>query len=300
MSDNEELVGGLKKKEFVDPGHTACQGCGEVIAMRHVFKAIGDNAIATIPAGCSTIISGAYPRESWNVPIMHTAFETAGASISGIEAALKAQGKDDVTPIAWAGDGGTADIGLQALSGAIEREHDIVYIMADNEAYMNTGIQRSSSTPYGAWTTTTPVGKNRTFEQKEKKNVMDIVAAHDIPYAASANIGYLDDLTEKVKKAKEVQGPGFVQIYTSCPTGWKMEPKNTVGVAKKAVKSRMWNLYEYEDGQWVINVEIDDPIPVEDYLMLQGRFRHLKEDEIQKIQEHVDDQWEKLLKKSES
>ncbi len=298
MSESEEKVAGLKKEELIDPGHSACQGCGEVIAMRHVFKALGDNAIATIPAGCSTIISGAYPRESWDVPIMHIAFEAAGASVSGIEAALKAQGKDDVTPVAWAGDGGTADIGIQALSGAIERGHDFVYIMADNEAYMNTGIQRSSSTPYGAWTTTTPVGKNRTFEQKEKKNVMDIVAAHDIPYAASANIAYIEDLTDKVKKAQETDGPGFVQIYTSCPTGWKMDPKDSVTVARKAVQSRMWNLYEFEDEEWNINVTIDDPIPVEDYLMMQGRFRHLKDDEIEKIQKHADKQWEKLVKKA--
>ena len=298
MSESEEKVAGLKKEELIDPGHSACQGCGEVIAMRHVFKALGDKAIATIPAGCSTIISGAYPRESWDVPIMHIAFEAAGASVSGIEAALKAKGKDDVTPVAWAGDGGTADIGIQALSGAIERGHDFVYIMADNEAYMNTGIQRSSSTPYGAWTTTTPVGKNRTFEQREKKNVMDIVAAHDIPYAASANIAYIEDLTDKVKKAQEIDGPGFVQIYTSCPTGWKMDPKDSVTVARKAVQSRMWNLYEFEDEEWNINVTIDDPIPVEDYLMMQGRFRHLKDDEIEKIQKHTDKQWEKLVKKA--
>lgn len=297
MSESEEKVAGLKKEELIDPGHSACQGCGEVIAMRHVFKAIGDDAIATIPAGCSTIISGAYPRESWNVPIMHMAFAAAGASVSGIEAALKAQDKDDITPVAWAGDGGTADIGIQALSGAIERGHDFVYIMVDNEAYMNTGIQRSSSTPYGAWTTTTPIGKNRTFEQKQKKNVMDIVAAHDIPYAASANIAYIEDMTDKVKKAKEIDGPGFVQIYTSCPTGWKMDPKDSVNVARKAVQSRMWNLYEFEDENWTINVEIDDPIPVEDYLMMQGRFRHLKDDEIEKIQKHVDQEWEKLVEK---
>lgn len=300
MSDSEEKVAGLKKEELIDPGHSACQGCGEVIAMRHVFKALGDNAIATIPAGCSTIISGAYPRESWDVPIMHIAFEAAGASVSGIEAALKAQGKDDVTPVAWAGDGGTADIGIQALSGAIERGHDFVYIMADNEAYMNTGIQRSSSTPYGAWTTTSPPGDVDEIGSGEPKKPMTMLAAgHGIPYAASASIGYYQDYYNKVKKAVEVDGPSFIQVYSSCPTGWKSDPANTIDTAKKVVETGMWILYEVEDGLICkpnVTYKPNEFKPVEEYLKTQGRFEHITENEEAKDQliDYLEESWTRL------
>ncbi len=289
----------VPREEYMLQGHVACQGCGATIAMRYVLKALGPKTIVSIPACCWAVIPGVWPQHNLKVPLLYTAFEVTGAALSGMEAALEAKGLDDeITVVGFAGDGGTADIGLQALSGMAERGTNALYIMYDNEAYMNTGIQRSGSTPYGAWTTTTPVGKKKEWKLEPKKSVAEIMVAHRIPYVATATIAYPEDLVAKVKKAKSIKGPKFIQIFSSCPTGWKHPPELSVEVSRKAVESRMFPLYEVENGRYRITVK-PKKIPVEEYLKLQGRFRYLDEEAIKKIQEHVDKEWELLLKKEE-
>ena len=289
----------VPREEYMLQGHVACQGCGATIAMRYVLKALGPKTIVSIPACCWAVIPGVWPQHNLKVPLLYTAFEVTGAALSGMEAALEAKGLDDeITVVGFAGDGGTADIGLQALSGMAERGTNALYIMYDNEAYMNTGIQRSGSTPYGAWTTTTPVGKKKEWKLEPKKSVAEIMVAHRIPYVATATIAYPEDLVAKVKKAKSIKGPKFVQIFSSCPTGWKHPPELSVEISRKAVESRMFPLYEVENGRYRITLK-PKKIPVEEYLKLQGRFRYLDEEAIRKIQEHVDKEWELLLKKEE-
>ena len=289
----------VPREEYMLQGHVACQGCGATIAMRYVLKALGPKTIVSIPACCWAVIPGVWPQHNLKVPLLYTAFEVTGAALSGMEAALQAKGLDDeITVVGFAGDGGTADIGLQALSGMAERGTNALYIMYDNEAYMNTGIQRSGSTPYGAWTTTTPVGKKKEWKLEQKKSVAEIMVAHRIPYVATATIAYPEDLVAKVKKAKSIKGPKFIQIFSSCPTGWKHPPELSVEVSRKAVESRMFPLYEVENGRYRITVK-PKKIPVEEYLKLQGRFRYLDDEAIKKIQEHVDREWELLLKKEE-
>ena len=289
----------VPREEYMLQGHVACQGCGATIAMRYVLKALGPKTIVSIPACCWAVIPGVWPQHNLKVPLLYTAFEVTGAALSGMEAALEAKGLDDeITVVGFAGDGGTADIGLQALSGMAERGTNALYIMYDNEAYMNTGIQRSGSTPYGAWTTTTPVGKKKEWKLEPKKSVAEIMVAHRIPYVATATIAYPEDLVAKVKKAKSIKGPKFIQIFSSCPTGWKHPPELSVEISRKAVESRMFSLYEVENGRYRITVK-PKKIPVEEYLKLQGRFRYLDEEAIKKIQEHVDREWELLLKKEE-
>ncbi len=289
----------VPRDEYMMQGHVACQGCGATIAMRYVLKALGDNTIMTIPACCWAVIPGVWPQHSLKVPLLYTAFEVTGAALSGIEAALKAKGQDDeINVLGFAGDGGTADIGLQALSGMAERGTNALYVMYDNEAYMNTGIQRSGSTPFGAWTTTTPVGKKHEWKTEFKKSVAEIMVAHRIPYVATASIAFPEDLMAKVEKAKKIKGPKFIQIFSSCPTGWKHAPDITVEVARKAVLSHMFPLYEVENGVYKISQK-PKPIPVKEYLKLQGRFKYLSEKEVDLIQEHVDREWDLLLKKEE-
>ena len=289
----------VPREEYMMQGHVACQGCGATIAMRYVLKALGQKTIVTIPACCWAVIPGVWPQHNLKVPLLYTAFEVTGAALSGVEAALEAKGlADEINVVGFAGDGGTADIGLQALSGMAERRTNALYIMYDNEAYMNTGIQRSGSTPYGAWTTTTPVGKKKEWKMEFKKSVAEIMVAHRIPYVATASIAYPEDLVAKVKKAKSIKGPKFIQIFSSCPTGWKHPPELSVEVARKAVESRMFPLYEVENGRYKISIK-PKKIPVEEYLRLQGRFRYLDEEAIKVIQEHVDREWELLLKKEE-
>lgn len=284
----------LPIEEYMNPGHLACQGCGATLAMRYVLKALGQRTVLCIPACCWSVIDGPFPYSSLDVPIFHCAFETAAASASGVKAGLEMVGDKETTVVAWAGDGGTFDIGLQALSGAAERNDDIIYVCYDNEAYMNTGIQRSSATPYGAWTTTTPV---KHFKDQPKKDIIAIMAAHRIPYVASASVAYPEDLYRKMKKAKEIKGTRFFHIFAPCPTGWKSRPEDTIKLARLAVQTCYFPLIEIEWGEkYTINIKPREKKPVADYLRLQGRFSHLTEKEIKLIQEDVDRNWNRLLR----
>lgn len=293
-----------KSEDFVQ-GHRACQGCGLALAVRLTLKAAGRNTIVVTATGCLEIISSPLPYTSWNLPWIHVAFENAGATASGIEAALKVlrrkgRIKDErVNVIAFAGDGGTADIGLQALSGALERGHDLLYICLDNEAYMNTGVQRSGATPYGAHTTTSPAGKFSPGQRTWKKNVPAIAAAHDIPYVATANPSYPFDLMDKVKKALSLVGPKYIHVFSACPTGWRSLPEHSIHLGRLATETGVFPLYEIENGRLRLNSRQDRLFPVERYLSLQPRFRHLTRREIAYIQERVTREYEELRRREE-
>lgn len=288
------LKDAIPKEELLVSGHLACPGCCAPLAMRLVLKGLGPRTIVTLPACCWSIIAGPLPQSSLKVPLLHTAFETGAAAASGIKAALQARGDQETTVLAWAGDGGTFDIGLQALSGAAERNEDIIYCCYDNEAYMNTGIQRSSATPWGAWTTTTPAGHP---EAQPKKDILAILAAHRIPYAATASVAYPEDLLMKVGKARSTRGTRFLHILSPCPPGWKSADEESIELARMAVRNRVFPLLEVEEGsRWRFTVDHPGE-PVEPYLRKQGRFRHLSDEQIGRIQEMVDARWETLEKR---
>lgn len=278
----------IPHEELLTSGHLACPGCAAALAMRHVLNALGPRTIVALPACCWSIIAGPWPQSSLKVPLYHTAFETGAAVASGIKAGLEARGDTETTVMAWAGDGGTFDIGLQALSGAAERNEDILYCCYDNEAYMNTGIQRSSATPFGAWTTTTPTSHP---ESHPKKDILAILAAHRIPYAATASVAYPVDLVQKVRRAGSMRGTRFIQILAPCPPGWKHADEATIEIARLAVRSRVFPLLEVEDGQrWRFTVDHPGE-PVERYIRMQGRFRHLSDEQVASIQAEVDARW---------
>ena len=277
------------------PGHVGCLGCGGCHAMRYTLKATGPRTIISIPACCWAVMPGVYPNTTFSIPHINTAFEVTGASISGIRAALDARGIEDVTVLGWAGDGGTADIGIQALSGMVERGTKAMYIMYDNEAYMNTGIQRSSATPIGAWTTTTQVGEIRDYKKSPKKNMVEIMVAHGIPYAATANIAWPKDLIAKVKKGMEADGPAFIHIFAPCPTGWRYPPDKTLEIARMATHAKVFPLYEVDNGAYTVKT-FKKEVDVGEYLMRQGRFRHLIQEEIDSIKENVTRWYDRLLK----
>lgn len=284
----------LSKEEYFLKGHIACAGCGLAIALRLLFKALGRKVILVVPACCSSVIPGPYPFTSFAVPVQNIVFEATGAAASGITAALRKKGVRDVTVVGWAGDGGTFDIGIQALSGAAERETDFIYVCYDNEAYGNTGMQRSGATPYGAWTTTTPTGK-----RERKKDMPFIMAAHRIPYVATACSSYPIDFIGKLRKAKEIRGTKFIHLLAPCPTGWRYDTSKTVEIGRLAVKTGMWALFEIENGKFKLNPPSDRLVektkrnPVEEYLGLQGRFRTLMEGDAEKIQHWIDEDWER-------
>jgi len=283
----------LPEEELMNSGHLACQGCGATLAMRYVLKALGQKTALCIPACCWSVIDGPFPYSCLDVPIYHCAFETAAISAAGVKAGLEMVGDKETTVVAWAGDGGTFDIGIQALSGVAERNDDIIYICYDNEAYMNTGTQRSSATPYGAWTTTTPI---KHFKDRPKKDIVAIMAAHRIPYIATASVGYPEDLVKKVKKAKETKGTRFIHIYAPCPSGWKSRPEDTVKLSRMVVQNAIFPLYEIEWGEkYTLNLKLKDKKPIDDYLRLQGRFLHLTEKNIAFMQGEVDKKWSRLL-----
>lgn len=290
----------IPEEELMNSGHNACPGCGAAHAMRYMLKALGKKTTVNIPACCWAVIPGVYPSRNLEVPLLYTAFETTGVSSSGIRAAFDAKDENpDVNVVGFAGDGGTADIGIQALSGAVERGTDTIQVMYDNEAYMNTGIQRSGSTPVGAWTTTTPVGSEKAWKKQPKKDMMEIMESHNIPYAATVNIAYPDLFIEKFKKAAEIDGPKFIHIYAPCPTGWRANPNKTIELGELAFKSKVFPLYEIENGVYNIYKEPkeDEVVPVKEYLKPQGRFRHLPKEEVEMIQKNVDRYWERLKKK---
>jgi len=283
------------EREYMCSGHAACPGCGAVIALRVFTKAVGENTILVIPASCTGVIVGIYPQSVMRLPVVHAPM-AAGASVaSGLRAALDTKGDTDTTVVAWAGDGGTFDIGFQALSGAVERNEDFIYVCYDNEAYMNTGVQRSSSTPYGAWTMTTP---GRDWKRLRKKNIVEALVAHRIPYVATANIAFPEDLVRKVKKAKSIKGSKFLHIFASCPPGWRIPSEMSVKVARMAVQTHVFPLYEVEDGvRYTINYR-DSQHPVQDYFGIQGRFSHLTADDLEEIQKMVKEDWTLLLRKA--
>jgi len=282
-------------REYMHSGHVACPGCGATIAMRFFLKAMGEKTVLVLPACCWSIIAGPYPQSSLKIPVIHSAFETGGATASGVRAALDIMGDTETTVVAWAGDGGTFDIGFQALSGAVERNEDFLYVCYDNEAYMNTGIQRSSSTPYGAWTTTTP---GREWKKMRKKNIVEALVAHRIPYAATANIAFPEDLQRKAEKAKGIRGSRFLHVYASCPTGWRIPSEMSVKIARMAVQTNIFPLYEVEEGlRYTINYKPRGYL-VREYFRLQGRFQHLAERDLDEIQKMVDEDWGLLLKKA--
>ena len=289
----------LSKEEYLLKGHIACAGCGPAISLRLLFKALGNRVIMVVPACCSSVIPGPYPYTSFAVPVQNILFEATGATASGVVAALRQRGVKDVTVVGWAGDGGTFDIGIQALSGAAERRTNFIYICYDNEAYGNTGVQRSGATPYAAWTTTTPTGK-----KERKKDMPFIMAAHRIPYIATACPSYPIDFINKIRKAKEIKGTRFIHILAPCPTGWRYDTSKTVEIGKLAVQTGMWALFEIEDGRFKLNppsnrlVDKAKRKSVKEYLTLQGRFRKMTKDDTEKIQRWVDEDWERYQKLS--
>ncbi len=293
----------VTKKERFAPGHRACIGCGEALAVRLACKALGDNVIIANATGCMEIVSSQLPYTSWRVPWIHTLFENTAAVASGIEAGLKVMKRkgrgsaQDAKVVAMAGDGGTSDIGLQALSGALERGHDFLYICFDNEAYMNTGIQRSSSTPFGASTTTSPAGKMSIGQFSWKKNMPDIVVAHKIPYVATASPSYPFDLIDKVTKGLATPGPAYVHILSVCPVGWRSTADLAIKLGRLAVETGVFPLYEVENGRYKLSLEVPQLRPVKDYLKLQGRFRHLSDDTISMIQDRVRKEYSNLVEK---
>jgi pyruvate ferredoxin oxidoreductase beta subunit len=294
----------VTKRENFAPGHRACIGCGEALAVRLACKALGQNVIIANATGCMEIVSSPLPYTSWRVPWIHTLFENTAAVASGIEAGLKILMKkgriaqQEIKVVAMAGDGGTSDIGLQALSGALERGHNFLYICFDNEAYMNTGIQRSSATPYGASTTTTPAGKVSIGQVTWKKNMPAIVAAHDIPYVATACPSYPFDLMAKVGKGAATPGPAYVHILSPCPTGWRHATDLTIRLGRLAVETGIFPLYEVDNGTYRLNFDFPKLRPVTDYMKLQGRFRHLSEGVIGEIQQRVNKEYAKLKEKA--
>ena len=256
-------------------GHTACPGCGQSLAARLVLRAAGRNVIVVNSTGCLEVFSSKYPESAWEVPWIHSLFENTAAVASGIEAALKVTGRlDEVRVIAQGGDGSTADIGLGAISGMLERGHDVLYVCYDNEAYMNTGIQRSGLTPDYARTTTSPPGRASMGNWRPKKDVPQIAVAHGVPYVATASVGYPMDLDRKVRKALSIRGPKYVQIHVPCPLGWGTDPSHTIDIARLAVNTGLYPLYEVEEGELRAQ-RIPKGVPVEEYLKLQTRFRHL-------------------------
>ena len=275
-------------------GHKACAGCGGSLAVRMALKVLGEKSFAAVPACCMSAVAFNYPQLCFGNNALITPFASTASVLTGIEAGLRAQGFTDFHAVGFAGDGGTADIGLQALSGAIDRNDDILYICYDNEAYMNTGIQKSGLTPFGARTTTTPAGKNIRGNIRPKKNMFEIVAAHDIPYAATASVGNIPDFLNKVEKAKNIRGTKFIHIISPCPTGWGISTDKTVEIARDVVETGLWYLAEYQDGKYTLNYKPKSFASISDYLKKQSRFRHLTDEDIAVIEQSRDKKWKQL------
>ena len=294
----------INKKELLSGGHRACAGCGEVLAVRLMCKALGENTVIASATGCMEIVTSMYPTTAWEVPWIHVAFENAAAVASGVEAGLKAlrrKGKIadcDVKVVGMAGDGGTMDIGMQALSGAMERGHDMLFVCFDNEGYMNTGYQRSSGTPMGASTTTAPAGKVSIGQKTWKKNMPEIMVAHNVQYVATACPSYPLDFIRKVEKAKKVKGPSYIHCLTVCINGWRCSSDQAVSLGRLAVETGIFPLYEVENGKHKLSAEVPKKLrPIKDYFKSQGRYRHLNDDEINRIQDRVNIEHRKLMNK---
>lgn len=304
MANLKELT---HREDRLAGGHRLCAGCGASIAVRQVLLGAGEDPVVVgCATGCLEVSTTIYPYSSWKTPFIHNAFENSSATISGVEAAfngLKRAGKIDpdkkVRFVAFGGDGGTYDIGLQALSGAMERGHDMVYVCYDNGAYMNTGIQRSSATPKGAWATTAEVGAAQQGKRQRRKDLTQIMAAHGIPYAAQASISHWKDLTDKAEKAFNTPGPAFINVFAPCPRGWRVPSNKTVEIAKLGVQTGFWPVYEVEDGVFRQTVKVHNRKPIEEFLKPQGRFKHLfapgNEALLAEIQADVDRSWDALM-----
>jgi len=293
----------LTTEELFTSGHRLCAGCGEGTIVRMALKALRGPTIIVSATGCLEVASTIYPYTSWRTSWVHVAFENAAAVASGIEAAYKALARRNawdkqVDVIAIAGDGGTFDIGIQALSGALERGHDFLYICLDNEAYMNTGIQRSGATPHGAATTTSPAGTKIPGKPEFKKDLIGICAAHGIEYAATASPAYWNDLITKVRKGLEFEGPAVIHMFSPCPLGMRHDWEKSIEIARLAVQTRYWPVYEVEKGKYKLNIKVTKPKPVVEFLKMQGRFRHLFQPqfqhEIDVIQRWVDENWKRI------
>ncbi len=296
----------VKKERKLSPGHRLCPGCGASVVANMILWATDDPVVIGIATGCLEVSTTIYPQTAWEIPYIHSAFENAASTISGVETAyraLKKKGKikENIKFVAFGGDGGTYDIGLQALSGAMERGHNMVYVCYDNEAYMNTGIQRSSATPLGASTTTSPAGSVIPGKLQKRKDLTYIMTAHKIPYVAQGSISHWRDLVKKASKAFEVDGPAFLNVLSPCPRGWRYDSKLTINIAKEAVTSNFWPLYEVENDNWKLTYKPKEKTPIENWLKKQGRFKHLFKPEnthiIDEIQNYIDNDWENLLKK---
>jgi pyruvate ferredoxin oxidoreductase beta subunit len=303
MTNLKELS---KRPERLVGGHRLCAGCGASIAVRQILLGTDQPVVAAVATGCLEVATTIYPYTAWNIPFIHNAFENVAATLSGAETAgraLKAKdrlpGKREPKFIAFGGDGGTYDIGLQSLSGALERGHDLVYVCYDNEAYMNTGIQRSGATPSGASTTTAPAGTQSTGKPEYRKDLTRIVAAHDVPYAAQSTIGFWKDMVSKSEKAFQTRGPAFLNVLSMCHRGWRFAPEDTIEISKLAVETCFWPLYEIEHGQYRLNYRPEKKLPITAWMKPQGRFKHLFSGEnapvIADIQQEVDQRWAQLL-----
>jgi pyruvate ferredoxin oxidoreductase beta subunit len=301
-----------RREDRLEGGHRLCAGCGASIAVRQVMLGAGMTPVVVgCATGCLEVSTTIYPYSSWKTPFIHNAFENSAATVSGVESAFKGLQRAGKIPsdkkmkfVAFGGDGGTYDIGLQSLSGAMERGHDMVYVCYDNGAYMNTGIQRSSATPMGAWATTTEVGKVGQGKPMRRKDLTSIIAAHNIPYVAQGSISEWKDLTAKAEKAFAADGPAFINVFAPCPRGWRIPYDKTVEIASLAVKTAFWPLFEVEDGEWKMTtkrVTRENRLPVEDFLKPQGRFKHLFKPEnaefLARIQEEVDRNFDYVLKR---
>ncbi len=303
MANIKELS---KIPERLTGGHRLCPACGASIAVRQILMGTKDPVVVAAATGCLEVGTTIYPYTAWNVPFIHNAFENAAATISGAETAYKALKKQGKIPedrnikfIAFGGDGGTYDIGLQSLSGALERGHDFVYVCYDNQAYMNTGIQRSGATPTGASTTTAPAGKKSTGKPQFRKDLTAIVVAHNIPYAAQTTIGFWNDVVTRSQKAFNIKGPAFLNVLSMCHRGWRFPQEDTIKISKLAVNTCFWPLYEVEDGKYKLTYKPKEKLPITEWLKPQGRFKHLfkpgNEKVIEDIQKEVDKRWEKIL-----
>jgi pyruvate ferredoxin oxidoreductase beta subunit len=293
-----------KLAKYYTSGHSACAGCAFPAIVRAVLGEVKDNVVIANATGCLEVTSTLYPYSAWNAPYIHNAFENAAATISGVERAYKlfrkkGKIKDKIKFVAFGGDGGTYDIGLQSLSGALERKHNFLYVCYDNGGYMNTGNQRSSATPYAAATETTPSGSESFGKMETRKNLMEIVKAHGVEYAAQANVAFIQDLKKKAKRALEVEGPSFLLVFSPCQNNWKFATSQYVNVAKLATETNFWPLYEIEEGKYKINWATEKPKPVEEFLKTQGRFKHLFKEEnknhLEEVQKMVDAEWQRLV-----
>ncbi len=295
-----------KNKELLSGGHRACAGCGGAVVMRQVLLAAGENTVASCSTGCMEVSTTIYPYTAWRIPFIHNAFENSAATMSGVETAyqfMKKKGKidKDINFIAFGGDGGTYDIGFQSLSGAMERGHNMLYVCYDNQAYMNTGIQRSSSTPKGAATSTSPAGKVIPGKQEFRKDLTACIIAHDIPYVAQASPSNWNDLVTKVQKALSIEGPAFMNIIAPCHRGWRYEMADTMKISQSAVDTCFWPLFEVVNREWKLSYKPKEKPPLKDWLSIQGRFRHLFRPEnehiIDELQDAVDRKWGELLER---